>query len=167
MKNSLQRCYGFCQWGWNTCYFRALRDQIPESRVLASQRTKTSAAFACAASCDQRDRIMRATIVTYCRRLRSNTIYLPDARLVNLSCVAAFYHDIKSNDGSRITMSKDPTLNFIILVITKFRMWSKHGSRAFAPVQWVPKRALPIYCKVLTGSSSPAGFRSFRSKVVE
>jgi hypothetical protein len=64
--------------------------------ALASQKTKTSAAFACAASSDHSDRIMGATMVIYCRRLRSSSIYFPEALLVNISCIAAFCHNGKS-----------------------------------------------------------------------
>jgi len=38
---------------------------------------------------------MGATIVIYCRRLCSNSIYLPEARLVNISCIAMFCHYCK------------------------------------------------------------------------
>ena len=134
--------------------------------ALASQKTKTSAAFACAASSNHRDQIMGATMVIYCRRLHSNLIYFPEARLVNISCIATFCHNGKSlgMQLKEFWQSMHWTWSFLHLPGSA---WGKHGSRAFAAVQCVPKQVFPMFCKDLTGSSSPTKFHSFQSKAVE
>jgi hypothetical protein len=58
------------------------------------------------------------------------------------------------------------TLKWIVLSIMSCLMLPKHGSSAFAAVQWVPNQVLPIFCNALTGLSSPTMFRCSFSFVV-
>jgi hypothetical protein len=57
----------------------------------ASQKTNTSEAFACAASKDHRVRMMGATMVIYCKRVRSNSLYLPDTIYDYIPWIWAFW----------------------------------------------------------------------------